>query len=221
MKYKLEKPVHGTIGTEKYQITITWRNGTFIADEPQSSGGKDLGPDPFTQLMASLASCTLATLRMYIDRKGWDIPEIAVNANFYQEKENEQTVSIIDRDIKFISHVDEEKRSRLLEIAKACPISRILEGEIKLRTFLFRDEDIEKKLLYTNGEVTIVWKPEFCKHAARCVGQLPEVFDVKAKPWINANGATTERIVEQVKRCPSGALRYFYNDKGPDSVAGG
>lgn len=230
MKYKLEKPVHGTIGTEKYKITIEWRNGTFVADEPVTTGGKDLGPDPYTQLMSSLASCTLATLRMYIDRKGWDIPQIAVNVNFYQEKENDKTVTIIDRDISFISHVEEEKRARLLEIAKACPISRILEGELKLRTFLRRDEDVEKKVHYTNGEVTVVWKPEFCKHAARCVGQLPEVFNVNAKPWINMQGATSERIVEQVKRCPSGALSYFYNndplhnkDKGeePHGITGG
>lgn len=218
MKYKLEKPVHGTIGTEKYRITIEWRNGTFIADEPVTAGGKDTGPDPYTQLMSSLASCTLATLRMYIDRKGWDVPQIAVNVNFYQEKENDRTVTIIDKDISFISPLTEEQRGRLMEIAKACPVSKILEGEIQLRSFLFREEDVEKKIHYSNGEVTIVWKPEFCKHSARCVSQLPEVFDVKAKPWINAQGAATEQIVAQVKKCPSGALRYFYNKDGEESV---
>ena len=79
MQYKLDKPVHGTIGTEKYQCSIEWRNGKFIADEPVTAGGKDTGPDPYTLLLSSLASCTLVTMRMYIDRKGWDISEIAVN----------------------------------------------------------------------------------------------------------------------------------------------
>ncbi|QEH40943.1 (4Fe-4S)-binding protein [Chitinophaga sp. XS-30] len=213
MQYKLEKPVHGTIGTVKYQCTIEWRNGTFITDEPLKSGGQDTGPDPFTLLVSSLASCTLATLRMYIDRKGWDVPQISVNANFYQEIREGKTVTVFDRDIAFGNPLPEEQRSRLLEIAKACPVSKILEGEIQLRTYLFREEDVQKKVHYSNGEVTVVWKPEFCKHAARCASQLPEVFDPNAKPWINANGATTERIVEQVKRCPSGALRYFYNEK--------
>ena len=69
MKYKLEKPVQGTIGNEKYQCTIEWRNGKFISDEPETIGGKDSGPDPYTLLLSSLASCKLITLRMYIDRK--------------------------------------------------------------------------------------------------------------------------------------------------------
>lgn len=61
---------------------------------------------------------------------------------------------------------------------------------------------------YTNGEVTIVWKPEACIHSAMCVNGLPGVFNSKAKPWINAEGATTDEIVAQVKKCPSGALSY-------------
>ncbi|MGX5819787.1 (4Fe-4S)-binding protein [Chitinophaga lutea] len=218
MQYKLAKPVFGAIGTEKYQITIEWRNGTFLADEPVSSGGKDLGPDPYTQLIASLASCTLATLRMYIDRKGWDIPRIAVKANFYQQKENDKQVTIFDRDIDFISPVTDEQRSRLLDIAKACPVSRILEGEIRMRTFIYNAEDTEKKKHYTNGEVTVVWKPDFCKHSTRCVSQLPGVFNFDARPWINMEGGTTAEIIAQVDRCPSGALTWYYNKDGPSDT---
>ena len=64
---------------------------------------------------------------------------------------------------------------------------------------------------YSNGEVTIVWKPAICIHSAKCFKGLPEVFDPKKRPWINAEGATTERIIEQVKICPSGALSFFMN----------
>src|SRR5438046_283915 len=101
MKYKFEKPVYGTIGSEKYQCTIEWRNGKFIADEPVTSGGKDSGPDPYTLLLSSLASCTLITMRAFIDRRGWDIPGIAVNVNYYQETKDEEPTTIIDRDIIF------------------------------------------------------------------------------------------------------------------------
>ena len=73
MKYQLEKPVQGSIAKKKYQCTIEWRNGKFIADEPPSIGGEDSGPDPYTLLLSSLASCKLITLRMYIDRKGWEL----------------------------------------------------------------------------------------------------------------------------------------------------
>ncbi len=64
---------------------------------------------------------------------------------------------------------------------------------------------------YTNGEVTIVWKPKTCIHAGECVRGLPSVFNSKARPWINPEGATTQEIVDQVKKCPSGALSYYMN----------
>src|SRR6476646_9220670 len=101
MKYKLEKPVLGTIGTDKYQCSIEWRNGKFIADEPTSIGGKDTGPDPFSLLLSSLASCKLITLRMYIDKKGWDVDKMALNVNLYQEKSGDLTTTTIDCDLLF------------------------------------------------------------------------------------------------------------------------
>ena len=136
MEYRFDKPVHGSIGNEKYQCTIEWRNGKFIADEPVTSGGKDSGPDPYTLLLSSLASCSLIVMRIFIDHKGWDIPQIAVNVNYYQETKDEKTTTIIDRDIIFLSRVDEEQKSRLEEIVKHCPISKILENDIEVRTFI-------------------------------------------------------------------------------------
>lgn len=66
---------------------------------------------------------------------------------------------------------------------------------------------------YSNGEITVTWKPEVCQHSARCWKGLMNVFDPQKKPWINMNGDTSERIVEQVKKCPSGALSYFENSQ--------
>jgi uncharacterized Fe-S cluster protein YjdI len=74
-------------------------------------------------------------------------------------------------------------------------------------------EDITKT--YTNGEITIVWKPAVCVHSKICwkqPGGLPEVFKPMQKPWIVPDGATSERIIEQVKKCPSGALGFYYNE---------
>ncbi|MBA4407686.1 hypothetical protein C0389_10455 [bacterium] len=64
---------------------------------------------------------------------------------------------------------------------------------------------------YTNGEVTVIWKPNICIHSAVCFNGLPQVFDPRSRPWVNIGGADTERIVNQVKQCPSGALTYFMN----------
>lgn len=66
---------------------------------------------------------------------------------------------------------------------------------------------------YTNGEVTVVWKQDLCIHSANCVKGLPNVFDPKARPWINIKGATTDEIVAQVKKCPSGALTTYLNSE--------
>jgi putative redox protein len=213
MQYKFEKPVHGTIAKEKYQCRLEWRNGTFISDEPVASGGNDSGPDPYTLLLSSLASCTLITLRMYIDRKGWDIPEIKVDVNLYEEIKEEKRLTVIDRDIVFPASVNQEQALRLQEIAKHCPISQILGNEVQVRTFLLREGETEKKINYSNGEITIVWKPEFCQHSTRCWAQLPHVFDYKKKKWINPDGASAEAIEEQVRKCPSGALTFHRNKK--------
>lgn len=67
---------------------------------------------------------------------------------------------------------------------------------------------------YTNGEITIVWKPKFCMHSKHCWTELGEVFDPSTRPWIRPEGAATDRIIEQIARCPSGALSYYRNEEG-------
>jgi putative redox protein len=132
MQNLLENDIQATIGTTKYKVTVNWRNGSFIMDEPENLGGKDLGPDPYTTLLASLAGCTLSTLRMYIARKEWDIPEITVALNMHQTTNPLKTT--IQRTINFPNLADVEIKQRLLEIAKKCPVSKILEHEIVIDT---------------------------------------------------------------------------------------
>ena len=131
----LENNVEGKIGTQKYLCSIFWRNGKLLMDEPESIGGNDLGPDPFSTFLASLAGCTLSTLRMYIDRKGWDIPEINISLNLAQEMNPELETSI-SRTISFFGEVSEEQKERLLVIADKCPISKLLKGNITINTTL-------------------------------------------------------------------------------------
>ena len=112
---------------------IYWHNGTLIMDEPTEINGGDTGPDPYTALLAALAGCTLSTLRMYIDRKGWDIPEISVQLNMAQQKETE-LITNIKREITFASTITDEQHERLLMIASKCPVSKILENKIIIHT---------------------------------------------------------------------------------------
>lgn len=66
---------------------------------------------------------------------------------------------------------------------------------------------------YSNGEVTIVWKPHLCEHSGNCIFGLPRVFNVNRSPWIDPHAATTDAIVKQVGLCPSGALSSFLNQQ--------
>lgn len=133
METLLEKNIEGSIGTQKYLCTINWRNGQLIMDEPESIEGKDLGPDPYTTLLASLAGCTLSTLRMYIDRKGWDIPEIKISMNMFQIN-NPELETVMTRDISLSNEVDEDTKQRLLIVAEKCPVSKILKNKITIPT---------------------------------------------------------------------------------------
>ena len=65
---------------------------------------------------------------------------------------------------------------------------------------------------YSNGEVTVVWKPDLCIHSGICVKGLGEVFKPKEKPWVKVEAASTDAIVNQVKECPSGALSHYMNN---------
>ena len=59
---------------------------------------------------------------------------------------------------------------------------------------------------YSNGEITVTWKPGLCIHSGICARGLAEVFDPRRKPWIDLSKADAQQIIEQVKKCPSGAL---------------
>jgi len=55
---------------------------------------------------------------------------------------------------------------------------------------------------YKNGNITVVWKPDWCIHSALCFKGLLQVFDLRSRPWINMEGAATEAIIAQVEKCP-------------------
>ena len=128
------RDITGTITANRQQVDVEWRAGTLVIDEPKFNGGQDLGPDPFTMIVAGLVGCTLTTLRMYIRRKGWHIDDIRVDANIVQEQEPFRT--IILRTVVLGQSVTDEQGEKLLHIAKNCPAARLLEGEIVLDTVL-------------------------------------------------------------------------------------
>lgn len=74
---------------------------------------------------------------------------------------------------------------------------------------------MKKEINYRNDDITVIWKPDTCIHSTLCWKGLVEVFNPKARPWVKMDGATTEMIIEQVRKCPSGALSYYLNADAP------
>ncbi len=73
-------------------------------------------------------------------------------------------------------------------------------------------ENKEVKKEYSQGALTVVWKPNKCIHAGVCVKTLPQVYNPKDKPWIKPENATSEKLITQISQCPSGALSYILNE---------
>ena len=119
--------IKSSIATVPYRIEITSASGNvLIADEPVSIGGKDTGFSPKELLASSLAACTNATLRMYADRKGWTVPEISVTVNLVKGTDMPSGQNTFYCDVKWKGDLAPEQEKRFLEIAKACPIHRLL-----------------------------------------------------------------------------------------------
>lgn len=117
-----------SISSTQYSVKLQNGRHEFSADEPKEAWGADTAPSPDELLEASLASCTAITLRMYANRKQWPVAGIQVTVSL--ARANDKTV--FKRSISINGDINEEQRERLLEIAKACPVSKTLQGEIEI-----------------------------------------------------------------------------------------
>jgi len=71
---------------------------------------------------------------------------------------------------------------------------------------------VSNKKEYKNKDITVVWQPDLCFHSENCIKGSPQVFDMNRRPWIDLSTESTNKIIETVKKCPSGALSFYSNN---------
>lgn len=124
-----------------YQNEVFVDGKRYVADEPVSVGGAGTGADPYALVTAGLGACTSMTLRMYADRKGWPLEQVAVYLDHHKRHKDDcvdcgpkDKIDVFTRNIQLEGDLDSEQRERLLEIADRCPVHRTLESVSKVET---------------------------------------------------------------------------------------
>jgi putative redox protein len=125
--------VHST--DENYRVEIQAGRHRLTADEPQVIGGADAGPPPFGLLLSALGSCTVITLRMYAQRKGWPLSDVRVRLGYEKGAES----SRITRRIALAGDLDDAQRARLLDVAERTPVTLAVRDGVPIATSEDRD----------------------------------------------------------------------------------
>jgi putative redox protein len=136
--------VVASAGTGPFEQVLLDGRHALRADEPAAVGGGDAGPSPYELLLMALGSCTSMTINMYATRKSLALDQVVVRLRHERVYADdcvncEDPKSKIDRiwcSIELIGSLDEPQRTRLIEIAKQCPVHRTLTSKAEIRTEL-------------------------------------------------------------------------------------
>ena len=132
-----ESVVAEATGGGRFQLRIDTGDHELLVDEPVSFGGLSTGPNPFDLLEAALAGCTLMTLRLYAERKGWPLDGIRVRVTHRKGVAGER--DRFERELE-LGDATDEQRERLLEIAEKCPVHLLLERGADVSAAVAHDE---------------------------------------------------------------------------------
>lgn len=124
--------VHATQGEAPYRVDIVAAGHDLTADEPPANGGRNVGPSPFDLVVAGLAACTMITLRMYAERKGWAGFDISAKLRHRME----DRTHFIDREVEVSGVPDAAGLERLRDIVERTPVTLALKPGFTISTVL-------------------------------------------------------------------------------------
>ena len=135
---------HLNLIEDNFTTSIQTKNHSFIADEPVSIGGDNFAPSPYDYLSAGLAACTVMTLKMYAQRKKWDLQEVFAYITYSKKHSDDLNVDVekptrfdhLQKKLKLVGNLDQKQRKRLKEIASKCPVHKTLQSEVIIETEL-------------------------------------------------------------------------------------
>ena len=138
---------HLNLIEDNFTTHIQTKNHTIIADEPTSFGGDDFGPSPYEYLNAGLAACTVMTLKLYAERKKWDLQEVFVYISHSRKHSDDLEIEIekptyldhISKKLKFVGNLDEKQKERLKQIASKCPVHKTIASEVIFNTEIIQN----------------------------------------------------------------------------------
>lgn len=121
---------------QPYRTEIIMDEHQWFADEPKMAGGANTAPPPTALLLSSLGACTAITVRMYARRKGIALEGVTVTLRHSTEIDASITVTHIVCELALEGNLSHEERLRLMEIAEACPVHKLLTGPIEIRNVM-------------------------------------------------------------------------------------
>lgn len=133
---------HLNLKEDNFTTNIQTKKHSLIADEPGSVGGDDFGPSPYDYLSAGLAACTVMTLKLYAERKGWDLQEVFVYVTYSKKHSDDLMLDVekptrldhLQKQLEFVGNLDEKQKQRLKEIASKCPLHKTLQSDVIINT---------------------------------------------------------------------------------------
>jgi putative redox protein len=121
-----------TLSTDNYTAEAKSREHKYLVDTPIAKGGKDQGPTPVEYFLTAIGTCVAITLRVFAEKKEWDLGEICVTVTEKTRFTASGIEKIIHEEISVEKDISEIQMQALYKQAKACPVAQMVANQTKI-----------------------------------------------------------------------------------------